>query len=221
MTLAFLTPCGPPAESPLTAVAARAGATLCVRNGWLVPERFSTAELELRACRETVGWADACSRGKFELWENSHCRPGTALREHGVWTCSIARGRSLLIADPEQTASLAQRRGDEAIDVTAQYGALVLAGPAARETIARFCALDLRPGVSPPGAFLPGSVARTPGYVLCESSDRYLLLFGAALAEYLWTVVADAAEHLGGRPVGVDVLPRFEDPAPAQEPQHA
>jgi hypothetical protein len=29
---------------------------------------------------------------------------------------------------------------------------------------------------------------------------------GAALAEYLWTVVADAAARLGGRPVGVDAL---------------
>ena len=28
------------------------------------------------------------------------------------------------------------------------------------------------------------------------------MLFGAALGEYMWTVVADAAEHLGGGPVG-------------------
>ena len=56
----------------------------------------------------------------------------------------------------------------------------------------------------PVGAFRPGSVARTPGMVLREAEDRYLMLFGAALGEYVWTVVADAAGHLGGGPVGAD-----------------
>ena len=45
----------------------------------------------------------------------------------------------------------------------------------------------------PVGGFRPGSVARTPGYVLREDADRFLMLFGWALGEYLWTVVADAA----------------------------
>ena len=34
------------------------------------------------------------------------------------------------------------------------------------------------------------------------------MLFGWALGEYIWEVVADAAERLGGGPVGVDALPR-------------
>jgi len=47
------------------------------------------------------------------------------------------------------------------------------------------------------------------------------MLFGAALGQYVWTVVADAAESLGGGPVGVDALqpvalsPRREE-APAR-----
>ena len=32
------------------------------------------------------------------------------------------------------------------------------------------------------------------------------MLFGAALGSYVWTVVADAAESLGGGPVGADAL---------------
>ena len=60
----------------------------------------------------------------------------------------------------------------------------------------------------PVGAFRPGSVARTPGYVLREDDDRFLMLFGWALGEYVWTVVADAAGDLGGAPVGVDALDR-------------
>ena len=41
-----------------------------------------------------------------------------------------------------------------------------------------------------------------------EDADRFLMLFGWALGEYMWTVVADAAESLGGGPVGVDALQR-------------
>ena len=43
---------------------------------------------------------------------------------------------------------------------------------------------------------------------MCEAEDRYLMLFGAALGQYVWTVVADAAGHLGGGPVGDDALVR-------------
>ena len=49
-------------------------------------------------------------------------------------------------------------------------------------------------------------MARTPGAVLREGEDRWLMLFGAALGQYVWTVVADAAESLGGGPVGADAL---------------
>jgi hypothetical protein len=54
--------------------------------------------------------------------------------------------------------------------------------------------------------FRPGSVARTPGAILREDEDRFLMLFGSALGQYVWTVVADAAELLGGGPIGADVL---------------
>ena len=70
--------------------------------------------------------------------------------------------------------------------------------------IARFCALDLRPQVAPPGSFRPGSIARQPGMIIVEGEQRFLLLFGWAVGEYVWTVVEDAARSLGGGPVGVD-----------------
>ena len=86
---------------------------------------------------------------------------------------------------------------------------------------ARFCALDLRPSQTPLHALRPGSIARQPGILIREDQDRFLFLFGWGVGEYMWTVVADAAEHLGGRPVGVDALAALDPEAPAaqDEPQ--
>ena len=54
---------------------------------------------------------------------------------------------------------------------------------------------------------------RTPAMVLREAEDRFLVLFGSALGEYMWTAVADAATHLGASPVGVDALEALSPPA--------
>ena len=67
--------------------------------------------------------------------------------------------------------------------------------------------------VTPVHGFRPGSLARVPGAILREAEDRYLMLFGAALGRYIWTVVSDACASLGGAPVGVDALARVEDEA--------
>ena len=92
------------------------------------------------------------------------------------------------------------------VDATTKFAALTLLGPQAREVFARFTAIDLRPGVTPVRGLRPGSIARTPGVLVREDDERYLILFGTALGHYLWEVVADAAGHLGGAPVGVDSL---------------
>jgi sarcosine oxidase gamma subunit len=151
VSLAFLTPAGPVARSPLHHRLEALGARFEERGGWLVASRVSTPEAEAEALRTAVGWADL-----------SH-------DSARIRFCGIAVG-----------------------------------GPDARETIARFCALDLRRVA--PGDLLPGSVARTPGEIEVLAADRFLLRAGAAVAEYLWDVVDDAGRHLGGQPVGADAF---------------
>jgi glycine cleavage system aminomethyltransferase T len=216
--LAFLSP-GPDAlaKSPMEPGAAAAGAIFETRDGWKVAVSFPDEAGHL----STVGFADLSHLGKIEVQGDvaaitgHDLELGSALRADGAWWCPYSATRAVVLCPPADTARLrdhltaaAERVSGLAsvIDTTAAQGALTILGPLARETFARFTAIDLRPQVTPPQAFRPGSVARTGGAVLCEAPDRYLMLFGAALGQYVWTLVADAAVHLGGGPIGVDAL---------------
>jgi len=136
-------------------------------------------------------------------------------RSPATWWCPVTPARVLVLSEPGSAqavrAALAQAQEHASgtvtlVDVTCGLAALSLMGPDARELLARFCAIDVRPHLTPPAAFRPGSVARTPGYVLVEAPDRLLVLVGWALGEYLWHVVGDAAAELGGGPVGAEAL---------------
>jgi heterotetrameric sarcosine oxidase gamma subunit len=244
VSLEFLSPGaaegGAVARSPMQRATLSAGARLEVRDGWSVAVAYGPLADEQLACSESAGWTDASHLGKVELQADAGdlaaiveraggpaaLELGSATRAGETWWCPVNPGRVLAICPPAETTALLARLREataaaahsaHVADLSTAYAALVLSGPLARELFARFCALDLRPDVTPVGAFRPGSVARTPGLVLREAEDRYLALVGAALGEYLWTVVEDAGRHLGGRPVGLDAL----SAAPEEEPAHA
>jgi len=196
VSLAFLSPASPDgtavARSPMESKAKAAGARFEDRGGWNVAVEYPGED----RVTETVGWTDVSHLRKLELQgEAVPGELGEAKREGDAWICQLTGTRALLIGG-EHTAP------PGAIDVTTCFAALAIFGPLAREVIARFCALDLRPQVAPPGSFRPGSIARQPGMIVVEDTDRFLLLFGWAVAEYMWTVVEDAARSLDGGPVG-------------------
>jgi heterotetrameric sarcosine oxidase gamma subunit len=237
VSLAFLGPGSEAvARSPMEREALAAGARLERRDGWNVSVAFAEPGRELEFCRETVGFADLSALGKIEVQASAaelaaivavasggeRLEPGRATRVEGAWWCPYTPERALVLCEPGATAGLRERLEDAAgavqglasvVDVTTGHGALGIAGPLARELFARFSAIDLRPQVTPVRGFRPGSVARVPGAILREAEGRYLMLFGAALGRYVWTVVADAALHLGGAPVGVDALVSVEEEA--------
>jgi glycine cleavage system aminomethyltransferase T len=205
-----------------------AGATMEERDGWNVPVSFADADTERARCESSVGFADVSHLGKIEVQAGAddlasivsravrvQLELGRATRAERAWWCPYSAQRAVVLCPAADTAALrdhltalaADANGlTSVIDTTTSQGALTVVGPLARELFARFTAIDLRPQVTPVEAFRPGSVARTGGAILCEAPDRYLMLFGAALGQYVWTVVGDAAEHLGGGPIGVDAL---------------
>jgi glycine cleavage system aminomethyltransferase T len=229
MSLDFLSPSpAVTSRSSMERYAIDAGATMEQRDGWNVATAFPEEERALSA----VGFADLSHLGKIEVQGDvaaitgHDLELGRAIRADGAWWCPYSAQRAVVLCPPGETAALrdglhASAAGANGlatvIDTTTSQGAMTILGPLARETFARFTAIDLRPQVTPVHAFRPGSVARTGGAILCEAPDRYLMLFGAALGQYVWTVVADAAEHLGGGPVGVDALEPLDHPGSAPD----
>jgi heterotetrameric sarcosine oxidase gamma subunit len=208
VTLEFLSPAATAvARSPMEREALAAGARIEQRDGWNVAVGFDGED----AHRSTVAFADRSHIGKLEVHGEHGLELGIAhpahaaeprASGHDAWWCPMSAERALVLCEAGRTAALRGQLGDTAVDLTSALGALAISGPLAGELFARFTALDLRPHVTPVHGFRPGSVARTPGAVLREAEDRWLMLFGAALGSYVWTVVADAAAGLGGGPTG-------------------
>lgn len=221
MSLEFLSrSTGALARSPMERPALAAGAQIEERDGWNVAVRFDGDEAERARCETSVGFADLSHLGKLEVQAaDASAVTGESLELgqvspfDGGWWCPFTPERALAIGELGGLRERLNGGGNglvSVIDVTTAFGLLAIEGPLARELFARFTALDLRDAVTPVGAFRPGSVARTPGAVLRETEDRWLMLFGSALGQYVWTVVADAAVNLGGGPVGVNALRKAE-----------
>lgn len=205
------------ARSPMERQARAAGAQLEVRDGWNVAISYGSPEQERHACASTAGWVDVSHLGKLELQgagisARAGLELGRATRRDGAWWCPLTPDRALVIGErPERIPDQAS-----VVDVGTVFAAMTLIGPLAREVFARFCAADLRPKVTPVAGLRPVSIARQPGLIVCEADDRYLFLFGWAVGQYMWTVVEDAAVHLGGRPVGLATLDSLAAPLPEE-----
>jgi len=218
----------PSLRSPIEWAHRRDGARFSDRAGWRVVAGYGSTPKEVAACRASAGVADVSFLGKLELQGEpvvvksivaqlaggAALEPGRATLHDDVWWCPISAGRALVLTPPELTRKLREELEAAAAggsfasvhELTTTFGSNAVVGPLARETFARATALDMRPDRFTEAAFAPVSVARTPGMLLREGGDRYLHLFGAGYAHYTWTVFIDAAEHLGGRAVGVEAL---------------
>jgi sarcosine oxidase subunit gamma len=155
--------------------------------------------------RVEPGEAAAAAAGKA-LGGELPAEPGTAVAGIGdVTVLWLGPDEWLILASPGRQGELEDLLraaiGDSpgaVVDVSAQRTALSLSGPAARDVLARGCAIDLDPRVAPAGTCVQTLLARTGITIVVrdESASEFLLLVRASFAQYLAAWLVDACSDL-------------------------
>jgi glycine cleavage system aminomethyltransferase T len=181
-------------KSPMERAQRDAGAVYDERDGWRVPVSFPDEARRL----QSVGIVDLTHLGKLEV-RGVNEKPDA--REILTWH-QVRPGIGLALCEYRDAfvlrSSLA-RRAKVVLDQTGTYAILGLVGPRAGEALRRLTHLHELPASGP--------VAHVAAHVL-EREGAYWIVFGQEYGHYLWEVAVDAAEHLGGGPVGIDAIGR-------------
>ena len=187
----------PLARSSMDRHQREAGATFVERDGWLVPTSIPGESEHLSA----VGIADLSHLGKLEV---SGSAPGTDQPVSGAGVVAVHRispRRTLVLCETAQTTALHESLAEQGrvLDVSAALGVLALVGPEAQTLIHRLTHLHELPS--------SGELAHVNTvHLLARSDGGVTLVFPQEFGHYLWEVVVDRAEPLGGGPVGVDAI---------------
>jgi len=168
------------------------GATFEERDGWLVPVAFPDEATRLAR----VGLVDLSHLGKLEVRGDG---PPEESKDVLVWY-RIRPDLSLVLCAFRDTfllRSTLARRFELVLDETGARGILALTGPEARSVLRRLTHLHEFPSSGPLGHV---------GVHVLERDGAYWIVFPQEYGHYLWEIAMDAAEQLGGGPVGVDAL---------------
>ncbi len=166
------------------------GATFVERDGWLVPVAIPGESDHLG----TVGIADLSHLGKLEAATPVEGADLVAVHR-------ISPRRTLVLCEGPQTGAVRERlaEGGPVLDVTAALGVLALVGPSTETLVRRLTHLHEVPS--------SGEVAHVNTvHLLPRPGGGVLLAFPQEFGDYLWEVVVDRAQPLGGGPVGVDAI---------------
>jgi glycine cleavage system aminomethyltransferase T len=166
------------ARSPMEQRLREAGATFAKRDGWLVATHVPREEARELVVRDVTAF--------HRVHEGSD----------GV----LVEFRSGALDDPLVVGFLwsgEDRPPERRTDVSAGYAALQIAGRGATSVLRRLTELELDD--------LPtvGALAHVRAIVIRDEEESYRLVFEQEYGHYLWEVVVDAAEPLGGGPAGM------------------
>jgi hypothetical protein len=165
------------AHSPMERRLGEAGATFAERDGWLVATHVPREEARELVVRDVTAF-HRVHEGADGVLVEFRAGDGTEPLVVGfLWNGE-------------------DRPPERATDVSAGYAALQVAGRGATTVLRRLTELELDD--------LPkvGALAHVRAIVVRDDEESYRLVFEQEYAHYLWEVVVDAAEPLGGGPVG-------------------
>ncbi len=137
-----------------------------------------------------VRLSDESQLAKWRIWEDVHgVAIGRAGRHAESLVLAVSPGEWIVIGEPPA--------GIEAVDLTHVRAALRLTGSAARQVLAKVCALDLSDVMTPDGASARTLVAGIATEIARDDLGRepsYLLLVSRSFARSLWDRLVAAAE---------------------------
>jgi glycine cleavage system aminomethyltransferase T len=192
-------------QSALQHWAEKVGAVMTTHHGWQTPARFAQASQEAAAVSDTAGLADLSWMSKFDL-KGSGVETLPALGED-VRSWKLGPAHLLVTCDPAVSPSFP---GSLLItDVTSVLAQFLLAGPSARQILAKLSSLNVSERALADGGCAQTSLAHAHATVLRQdlrSVPAFYLLVARDYGEFVWEAVLHAGHEFHLAPFGLEAL---------------
>lgn len=185
--------------------AVQAGAAMTTHHGWQMPARFRDAKQEASAVAKSAGLADVSWMSKFDLKGNG-VETLPAL-EQGVRSWKLGPRHLLVTCDPSHRPSFPP--SVLATDMTSVYAQFLLAGPSAREILAKLSSLNVSERALPDGGCAQTSLDHTHATVLRQDLGAiaaFHLLVARDYGEFVWEAILHAGHEFHAEPFGLEAL---------------
>lgn len=211
------------------------GAVMADADGWQLPAHYGDASREAAWLRETVGVSDVSPIGKVrvvgadaaqavnillpgaaELPPGSVSEADSPLERGGKLLATRLALDEFLVLTPAGVAPLAvdaMRSGPSdcayAIDVTSGLCGVAIVGPATQNMMSRIIETDTSPRALPDLSCVQSRFADVQGLLMRRDVNgiaMYQLYASREFGEYLWQVLIEAANEVGGGPAGTEAL---------------
>ncbi|MDA0748295.1 MAG: hypothetical protein O2954_17395 [bacterium] len=221
----------PVGMSALYGVALRMGARFTDVRGWLMPEVFTSVEVEIQAVREGVGLTDGSMNGKVMVegvdagaalevaLGVSGLEVGRGVASGQVWVYRLRQDRFFVHTSPGGEADVLNKlkvgSGGfvTATDKTCGLCEVRVIGLYSVALMQKVCGLNFRSEAFPDRAAQQSSVAKTNQIVVRRDLDgmpAFSLVGARSLGAYLWNVLVEAGQELKIVPAGYATVERLE-----------
>jgi sarcosine oxidase subunit alpha len=207
------------------------------RDGWQVPEYYTSVESEVDAVRVGVGLCDVSAFVKMSIFgsgvralsrellgDSAAARPLTVawfMASSPVLACRLTDDHMLLLASTTSATGLDEhlraRQMNEPLvrnDATTALAGISLIGPATEEVLGRITPLNVKPEALPPGSCAETSLAGVQA-LLVRPPNRAMpavhVYIAWDLGEYVWERLLNAGRGRRLTPLGVAGLRQLVD----------
>ena len=205
------------------------GAHMTSEHGWQRPARYTSAQEEAAAVRQTVGLCDISPIGKLlvqghdieKLMASAASMteipdPGRVIQatQRGL-ACRLASDQLLILVPPGALSDVRdafESAGSSCahlVDMTSAFTGLLLAGPSSADVLCKLTDLDLSAPVNADMTCTQTSLSGVQAIIVradFPGVPSYRIFVSRDLGEFAWDVLTEAGSHEGLAPFGVEVL---------------